>query len=327
MVRRIGLVVFLLVLWSCGTPAQTNQPPQQITMAMPFIPNVQFSPYYVAEKKGYYAAEGLQITFDYNFETDVVKRVAEGTVHFGMASGDSVLLARAQGLPVVAVATYSQKFPVVFFSKAENNIKTPADLKGKKIGIPGHYGASYIGLKALLYANQINESELDIQDIGFTQVAAVTQDKVQVASGYGNNEPIQLDQQGIQVNVIRVSDSFPLASDGIITSEKLAAEQSELVRRFVRATLKGMRDVIDNPDEAFTISMEAIKEAKGGDPKLQRRVLEESLAYWQSDLTKSNGLGYSDLESWQKTHTFLRESGLLKQDVDLSKAVTNNFTK
>ena len=73
---------------------------------------------------------------------DVVQRIAQGTVQFGMASGDSILLARAQGLPVVTVATNSQRFAAVFFSKAESNIKTPADLKGKSVGIPGHFGAS-----------------------------------------------------------------------------------------------------------------------------------------------------------------------------------------
>ena len=83
------------------------------------------------------------------------QRVAQGTVQFGMASGDSMLLARAQGLPVVTVATNNQRFPTVFFSKADANIKTPADLKGKSVGIPGHFGASYIGLLALLYANQM----------------------------------------------------------------------------------------------------------------------------------------------------------------------------
>ena len=81
--------------------------------------------------------------------------------------------------------------------------------------------------------------------------AALTEGKVQVASGYGNNEPVQLDQQGIKVNVINVADFYPLASDGIITSEALIKDQAATVRGFVRATLKGMQDVIANPDEGL----------------------------------------------------------------------------
>ncbi|MBK9714604.1 MAG: ABC transporter substrate-binding protein [Kouleothrix sp.] len=309
-------------------PAGGNIAPlREIVVAMPYIPNVQFAHFYVADAKKYYAAAGLKVTFDYNFETDVVQRVAQGTVQFGMASGDSVLLARAQGLPVVTVATNSQQFATVLFSKADSNIKTPADLKGKSVGIPGHFGASYIGLLALLYANKMQESDLNLQDIGFAQVAALAEGKVQVASGYGNNEPIQLEQQGLKVNVIKVSDFYPLASDGIIASEKLIGDQQDVVRGFVQATLKGMKDTIADPGAAFTTSLAYIPEAQRGDLELQRKVLQATLPYWQSDLTAKEGLGYTDLASWQATHTFMRDSGLLKSDVDVSKAFTNEFVK
>jgi NitT/TauT family transport system substrate-binding protein len=248
-------------------------------------------------------------------------------VQFGMAGGDSVLLARAQGLPVRVIATNSQRFPTVFFSKAEQNITKPADLKGKTVGIPGRFGAGYIGLLALLYANNIPESDLNIQEIGFAQIAALTEDKVQVVSGYGNNEPIQMEQQGIKVNVIRVADSFPLASDGIIASEQLIRENPELVQGFVRATLRGMQTVIDNPQTSFETALSYIPEATQGDPTLQLKVLEATLPYWQSDLTKQNGLGFTDTASWQATHQFLRDANLLKSDVAIADAFTNEFIK
>jgi len=311
------------------TVASTQQL-REITVAMPYIPNVQFAQFYVADKQGYYAAQGLKIKFDYNFETDVVQRIAQGTVQFGMASGDSILLARANGLPVVTVATVNQQFPTVFFSKVEENIKTPADLKGKSVGIPGHFGASYIGLLAILYASKMHESDLNVQDIGFAQVPALTEGKVQVASGYGNNEPVQLDQQGIKVNVIKVSDFYPLASDGIITAESLIKEQPDVVRGFVQATLKGMQDVIADPDVAFNTALEFIPELKSADAKtqeLQRKVLQETLPYWQSDATAKEGLGFSDRKNWDATYTFMRDSQLLKSEVDLSKAFTNEFIK
>ncbi|MFN8505747.1 ABC transporter substrate-binding protein [Kouleothrix sp.] len=341
--RMVWVLAAALLLAACGAsaPASTASTgaapsaatagqPREITLAMPYIPNVQFAEYYIADKKGYYAAEGLAIKYDYNFETDVVKRVAQGSVQFGMASGDSVLLARANGLPVLTVATVNQRFPTVFFSKADQNIKTPADLKGKSVGIPGHFGASYIGLLALLYANQLKESDLNVQDIGFAQIAALTEGKVQVASGYGNNEPVLLDQQGIKVNIIKVADFYPLASDGIITSEALANDQPAVVRGFVRATLRGMADAIAQPDAAFATALEYIPELQKADAatqQLQRKVLQETLPYWQSAATASGGLGFSDTASWQATHTFMRDSGLLKSDVDIAKAFSNSFLK
>jgi NitT/TauT family transport system substrate-binding protein len=328
--RFLVLTLIAGVLAACGAPAASINAPAQIrevTMAMPYIPNVQFAYFYLADKKGFYTEEGLKVNFDYNFETDVVQRVAQNTLEFGASSGDSVLLARAQGLPVVTVATSNQRFPVVFYSKPEVPINEPADLKGKTVGIPGRFGASYIGLLALLYATNMQESDLNVQEVGFAQLAALTEDKIQVASGYGNNEPIQLQQQGINVNVLRVSDYFPLASDGLITSEKLIKEQPDLVRGFVRATLRGMQATIDNPDEAFTIALEYIPEAQRGDQELQRKVLQETIKFWESELTGTNGLGFSNIENWKATHTFLRDSGLLKSDVDLEQAVTNEFIK
>ncbi len=342
MMRWMGLLVCVLLLTACGT-AGTGQPgtgagataapvagERQFVMGMSYIPTVQFSHFYLADKKGYYAEEGLKVSFDYNFETDVLQRVAQGTVQIGLGSASSVLLARAQGLPIISVATNSQKFPTVFYSKVEQNIVAPADLKGKTVGIPGRFGDAYIGLQALLYANKLQESDLNIQEIGFAQVAALKEDKIQVASGYGNNEPVQLDQQGIKVNIIRVADVYPMASDGLVTSEALLQQQPEVVRGFVRATLRGMRDVIDNPDEAFAISLEYIPElqkAPAETQQLQRKVLQATLDYWQSDLTATQGLGYTDNARWQATHTFLRDSGLLKSDVDLSTAFTNDYLK
>ncbi|GAB4164464.1 MAG: ABC transporter substrate-binding protein [Roseiflexaceae bacterium] len=347
-----SLVLFGLVLSACGAtapatptaaPAPTStpasepaseptavpatQPLREITLAMPFIPNVQFAYYYMADKMGYYAEEGIKVNFDYNFETDVVQRVAQGTVQFGMASGDSVMLARAQGLPVKVVSTSSQRFPMVFFSKAEQNITKPEDLKGKSIGIPGRFGASYIGLLALLYASRIPESDLNIQEIGFTQVVALSEDKVQVVSGYGNNEPIQLEQKGTKVNVIKVADFYPLASDGIIASEQLISSDPALVRAFVRATLRGMQAVIDNPQEGFNTALQYIPEAQWGDVELQKKVLEATIPFWQSDATKQNGLGFTNSENWQATYTFLRDTNLLKSEIDINQAFTNDFIK
>src|SRR4051812_40949000 len=101
MFRRITLVVLATALLaSCGGGGGGGQSVREVTMAMPYIPNVQFAPFYLADKKGYYAAEGLKVTFDYNFQTDVVERVTQGSVQFGNGSGPDVLLARSQGRPV-----------------------------------------------------------------------------------------------------------------------------------------------------------------------------------------------------------------------------------
>lgn len=312
------------------TPQSTPKPLRKITLAMSYIPNVQFAAYYVAAAHGYYADAGLDVTFDYNFENDVTQRAAawpDSKVEFATASGTSVLLARQQQLPIKTVMTLYQAFPVVFFSKEASNIKTIADLKGKTIGIPGRFGESYYALLALLYANKWQESDLNVVEIGFTQAQAVLEDKVQVAVGYAMNEPVILEQQGQKVVTLNVSDIFPLASNGVVVSEKLLAQDPALVRAFIGASLKGLTDTLTDPEEAFQVSIAQIPEANLGNKELQRTVLTKSLPFWFNQQTRAFGLGYTDLATWQKTEEFMRASGLLKEPVKVEDGFTNEFLK
>lgn len=332
--RLWNLLALCLLLAGCGgaqTAQSGNTPgaaPAAVTVAMPYVPNVQFAPFYVAKAKGYYAQAGLDVRFDYQYETESVQRVAQRSAQFGMAGGDSVLLARAQGLPIVTVATNSQRTPTVFVSKAEQNITKPTDLRGKRVGIPARAGASYIGLQALLTATGIDERELDVREIGFAQVQALSEGQIDAASAYANNEPVLLAKQGIKVNVLRVADYFALASDGIIAHEALLAEQPAVVRGFVQATLRGMADVIADPAAAFAVSLDEIPELRSADAAtqdLQRAVLAETIPFWQSEQTAARGLGYTDPASWRATYSFLRQADLLVTDIDVNRAFSNEF--
>ncbi|EFO81771.1 NMT1/THI5-like domain-containing protein [Oscillochloris trichoides DG-6] len=311
-----------------ATPATSEL--RQITLAMSYIPNIQFAPYYVAAAKGYYAEAGLEVIFDYNFENDVVTRVGawpESKVEFATASGTSTLLARQSGLPVKTVMTLYQQFPVVFFAKSTTGLQSVQDLKGKTVGIPGRFGESLYALMAILYANQLDESVMTVQEIGFTQAQSVLEDNVQVGIGYGMNEPVLLRQQGVEVDVLRVADVYDLASNGIVVSEALIEQDPELVRAFMLASLRGLADTLADPDAAFTLSLNYIPEAQLGDVELQRQVLTESLPYWTSAQTETEGLGFTNLETWVKTEEFMRAANLLTQPVEVSSAFTNEFIK
>ena len=172
MLKRI-LVICLalsLSLAGCSTPAGPKPGPlTKIRLPMGYIPNVQYAPFYVAVEKGYFAEEGIQLDFDYSFETDGVQLVGAGELPFSLASGEQVLLARAQGLPVVYSYAWYAQFPISVISKPELAIKQPADLRGKKIGLPGLYGANYIGLEALLFAGGLSASDVTMDSIGYNQ--------------------------------------------------------------------------------------------------------------------------------------------------------------
>jgi len=311
------IVLSVLVLAGCGRSVQPEV--THLRVPMGFVANVQFAPWYVAVERGYFAEEGLEIEFDYSWETDGVRLVGAGELPFAVASGDQVLLARAQGLPVVMIANWWQRFPVGVVALAESGIRTPQDLAGRRVGIPETFGASYIGWRALVSAAQIDESNIQLEVIGYTQLANLTEKRVDAAVVYANNEPVQLTQQGYEVVLIPVADYATLVSNGIIANEALLEENPELVRAFLRAFLRGLSDTLADPDAAFDICRRYV-EGLDENEAVQRAVLEASLTYWQGE-----PLGASDLAAWQETEEVMRAAGLLSAPVEPEEAFTNGF--
>ena len=323
--KRILLLITLasFALASCSPTAAPATPPlTRIRLPMGYIANVQYAPFYIAVDKGYFAEEGLDIEFDYRFETDGMKLVGAGELPFALVSGEQVPLARQQGLPVVYVMQWWQKISVAVMSLADKNIKTPADLAGKSVGLPGFFGASYVGWRGLLDKAGLKESDVKTQDIGFTQVAALQQGKVDAAVVYVNNEPIQLRAAGLDVNVIPVSDYLALVANGIVTNEQTIKNNPQLVRGFVRAVLRGVKDAIADPELAFNTSKKYVEDL-GRDPQkdeVQKQVLAETIKLWQAPI-----LGRSDPAAWDETQRVLISMGLLKAKIDSAQLYTNQF--
>jgi len=246
--------------------------------------------------------------------------VGANEMQFAVVSGEQILLARAQKLPVVYVAAWYQQYPVAVVSKAEQGIVTPADLKGKKIGLPGLFGANYIGLDALLFSAGLTEADVTLDSIGFNQVEALATDQEQAVSVYAANEPVQLRAQGYKINELHVADYVQLASNGLITNEKTIAGNPDLVRRMVSALVNGLDDTIANPDDAYALSKLHVDNLTDANESVQKEVLTRSIELWKADRT-----GYSDMKAWQNMQDTLLKMGLLTQPLDLNKAFTNEF--
>jgi NitT/TauT family transport system substrate-binding protein len=325
MKKPLALILALTFLLTACAPAAAPPPTaaptpalRNIRLPMGYIPSVQYANFYVAVEKGYFAAEGIALEFDYSFETNGVQLVGANELPFAVVSGEQVLLARAQGLRVKYVMAWFQKFPVAVMSKAEAGLRTPADLRGKTIGVPTLDGANFIGLHALLAAEGIPAAEVNIEAIGFNQVEALNAGQVDAAVVYSNNEPIRLAAQGQKLNVIQVSDYAALAANGILTNEETLAKDPALVRGFLRALIKGTQDVIRNPDEAYTITKKFVPELK--DDAVEKQVLAATIELW-----KANTLGQADAQAWQNMNATLLDSALLTTQLDVNQAFTNEF--
>ena len=327
MLRKLLLLGWLstFVLTACGgaTPIPAAEEPATLTpvrIGMGFIPDVQFAPYYIADARGYYAEEGLAVSFETLFENDSLPLLGAGELEFANASPEAVIQARSQELPIVYVMKWYEKYPIAVVSKSEQGIGDPRDLAGHSVGIPGLWGASYIGWRALLASQEIAEDAVKLEAIDFTQVPALAEDKVDVVVGYANNEPVRLRAQGYDVDVILISDYADLASNGLVTSETLIAEQPDVVNGMVRATMRGLADSINDPDAAFTIALDYVEGLAESDQVTAREVLAASIELWRSDEP-----GISQTEPWELTYTVLLDMGLITESIDVSSAFTNDF--
>ncbi|MCX6056328.1 MAG: ABC transporter substrate-binding protein [Chloroflexi bacterium] len=323
----VGLIMFLLS--SCGekseltssiSPEPTARSLTPIRLPVGYIPNIQFAPLYVAIEKGFYRDAGLEVTVDYSMENDNAVLLATNAYSFAIISGEQVLLARDKDLPLVYVMAWYQQFPVGIASKETLGIQTVGDLRGKKIGLPGLFGASYIGMIALLDSAGLKESDVTLDSIGFNQVPILMADRDDAVVVYVANEPVQLSSLGQSIHLLKVSDALELVSNGLVTNEKTLSENPMLVKAMVSATLKGINYTIANPDEAYEISKKYVENLAAADQNIQKQILLNSIDQWKSDR-----MGYSQPVSWENMQRILIKMGLLQKKSVVTASYTNEF--
>ncbi len=295
--------------------------PVPITLAMGYIPNVQFTPFYVALEKGYFAEEGIDLTLDYGIENDLIELVAANQLQFAIASGDQVLLGRTGERPIKYVANWYRRFPVAVTS-INYDLTDLKTLEGKTVGLPGLYGANYIGWLGLAHATALDTDSITLEAIGFNQIPVVAEGKVDAAVVYAMNEPLQLASEGYTVSTVLVADHIDLVANGLITNDKTIQDNPDLVRKMIRAMLRGIQDTLDDPDGAFTITrLDKYGTGISDDTAdAQRAVLAASLDFWRNDR-----LGFLPDSAWQTSQQFMVDAKLLPTAIPLTDVYTNDF--
>lgn len=315
----------LLTLAGCGantSGGSTKLVP--LTVGLTYVPNIQFAPFYAAQQLGYYKAAGLDVTLrHHNFGEDEFAALAAGRENVIFASGDEVLQARAKSLPVTYVANIFTQYPVALIVPANSSIHTVADLRGHTIGVPGQYGATYVGLMDLLHGAGLSASDVSIQTIGYTQVPALIGHKVDAVMGYVNNEPVQFQKAGFAVREFPTSKSQPLISNGIAAQDGELKAQPAAIRAFIAATLKGVQYTIAHPQETVTLSKQFVPDltdATNAASALQ--VLNATIPLLQVNASKP---GYTDPATWTAMAAFMRQIGQLSGQVDATKSLSNAY--
>jgi NitT/TauT family transport system substrate-binding protein len=344
--RLTGLLMIAMFIAGCGTgagsspqasAAVTSQAPTvgaassastaltKLSVGLGYIQSVQFAPFYLAQGAGYYRDAGLDVSFQNKIDPDLVTLVGTGAIGIGLADGTSVIPAASQGIPIKYIATIYGQFPSIVFAKASSGIKAAADLKGKKVGTPGKYGSSWIMLQALLGSANLTVADVQVVEYpDFGQRAAVEQGAVDSATGFTNNEPVQMQLDGQTPVVLHVDAITPLPGPGLIAATKTIASKKAAVTAFVAATLRAMKEIVADRTKGLDASIAAVPDLASG-RTTQDAILKATVDTWGSAFTDQHGLGAIDIDAWTRSIAYMAQLKLVANPVTSSDVVETSL--
>lgn len=307
-----------------STPAVDTAPTTtasgELTIGLTYTPDVQFAPFYVAAEAGYYEDSGVDVTLRHHGASESLFGALEaGEEDLVVAGGDEMLQARSQDVPVTSVATLYQDYPVVLIVPEESDITGPADLTGRSVGIPGPFGETYFGLLVLLAEAGLTEDDVDVEHIGFTQQAALTAGHVDAVMGFVNNDVVRFAEAGTEVRHLPLTeaDDVPLVGIGLGVHDDVLADQEDAVRAVTEATLRGVEDVLADPEAALELSAQHVPGLDAGSAAALATLEATAELYRTEDGT----VGQVDPDAWQEMADFMESHGLLGGPVDVEDAL------
>lgn len=305
--------------------AAPSATPTRLKVGLGYIPSVQFAQFYLALQAGYYAEAGLDVELQNKIDQDLIPLVGQGAIDVGIGDGTSIIPAVSQGIPVQYVATIYGQLPNIVFAKASSGIKTAADLKGRKIGVPGRYGSGWIALQILLGSANLTTDDVQIIEYpDFTQRAAVAQGAVDAATGFANNEPVQLELDGDPAVVLHIDDIIALPGPGLISGTGTLETKRDAVAAFVAATLRAMREIKADPKVGLDAAIKAVPELASA-RDAQAAILAATIATWEGPVQEQHGLGALDLAGWQASIPYFESLGVVKKPVTVEDLVRTDL--
>jgi NitT/TauT family transport system substrate-binding protein len=311
--RAVASIITLALSTLCSSAFAD----EAVTLRLKWLNQAQFAGFYVAQQKGFYKSEGLDVNIQPGGpDFPAVQMVTGGSEQFGVTGADQILIARSKGVPVVALAVIYRRNPFVLFSLAKSGIKAPTDYVGKNVGVKIG-GNEELIYRAVLAKSEIDKTKLTEIPVKFdlTPLLAGT---VDVWPGYLINEVLAAKEKGFEVNVVYPSDyGIDLYADTLFTTEKILKEKPELAKKFVAATLKGWATAIAAPEEAAKVTVKF-----GGD----KLTYDHELAMMKASVPlltpDSKPVGYMDEAGWSSAQKLLLQAGFQKQPVDVTQAFT-----
>jgi NitT/TauT family transport system substrate-binding protein len=311
------LTVFILAPSSACAPRATPMELIPVTVQLQWTHQAEFAGFYAADQNGNYADEGLAVTFIQGGpDVDNLAPLVDRKVQFCTATAEQLIVARASGKPLRAVATIYRRSPAVFFSLADSGITRPQDFAGKKVRVPAtilptlHAMTSRVGVTPDQYTEVNLPSDVTIFASGV----------VPVWGGYINALPLLVQKAGIKIIIIYPDDyGVHFYGDSLITTDELISTQPDLVERFLRATLVGWTYAVENPEKVGLMVQKYIPDAE---PSLETDKMIASIPLVN---TGEDHIGWMKAEMWTSMEQTLREQGVLTSPLDVTQVYTMQF--
>jgi NitT/TauT family transport system substrate-binding protein len=289
-------------------PASAQAPKLAATLRLDWVPGPHHIGPVLAAQRGYYAAEGIDLSVKPGRGSgSTVQIVASGGDLFGFADAGTMALAVAKGAPVIMVANTTPLGPVGIITVGKK-IESPKEIEGKTIGaVPG--GADIIAMLAVLKQHNIPETSYRMISVeAASKTAALLTRKVDAIPGFSFGDYLRARVQSDQVKITLFSDwGLNVLGNGYLVATSTLEQKPELVRGFVRATLRGWKDAIADPKAGVAALMAAY-------PESNRQFVESGLPmvieHMHSKATKGAPLGWMAEEDWKMTLGAMKSAGL-----------------
>jgi NitT/TauT family transport system substrate-binding protein len=313
----------VMLLINCQCQLKPGQPPDEVTLQLKGVHQAQFAGFYIARERGYYSQENIRVTFlEGEKDLAIVQRVVYGPGDFGVIAPESILTARSQGQPVTAIAAIYRQSPVVYVALSDLGIRGPRDFLGKTVATLDASGSQqdlqlqfYIMMKRL--GLDISKMKLIAWDPIYT---TFYDGEADITSCYSSSSLIAMRQKGLKLNLIWPSDyGAYFYSDMVVTSDRLIAENPGLAARFLRATLRGWQDAIEDYQGAIPV---ILKYARDKDPQIQAAMMEAQLPLVH---TGEDHIGWMKAQDWQAMYKLLQDYDLLTKPFDVNRSYTMQF--
>jgi len=309
----------ILSIFGCAKK-KVPAPLQKVIVTLDWTPNTNHTGLYVAQDKGFYKEEGLDVQIVQPGESMTLQLVGAGKSEFGISYQEDVTTARSNEIPVVSIAAVIQHNTSAFASLKKDKIKTPKDFEGKRYGDWGSPTATEI-IRALMEKDKGNFSKVEIVS-GITEFFHTIGKDADFEWIYYGWDGIEAKRRGMDINYMMLKDLDPIFdyyTPVIVTNEMTINNNPELVKRFMKATAEGYQFAIQHPDDAAQI---LVKHAPELDPQLVKLSQEYLSKEYQSDAPQ---WGYQKMSVWQNYAQWMYDHRLIHEMIEIHKAFTNQF--